>query len=76
MPTPEMLAQMSVEQLMRRWPETIAVFRHRRMACIGCPVGAFTTVAEAARLYQVSVSALTDELCGVIDSAESHPPAP
>jgi len=38
---------MTVDEVMRRWPSTIRIFLDFRMACIGCPVAAFHTIGEA-----------------------------
>ena len=34
---------------MRRWPSTIRMFLDFRMACVGCPIATFHTVADACR---------------------------
>jgi len=38
-----------VDDLMREHPETIGVFLRQRLHCVGCPIGQFHTVEEAAR---------------------------
>ena len=42
---------MAVEVVMRLHPATIRVFLDRGMACVGCPIGRFHTVADVARIY-------------------------
>ena len=37
----------SVQDVMDRWPKTLAVFIRYRMHCIGCAVAPYHTVAEA-----------------------------
>ena len=37
-----------VSEVMRQWPQTVGVFVELRMACPGCPMAPFETVAEAA----------------------------
>ncbi|HEX5007783.1 MAG TPA: DUF1858 domain-containing protein [Hyphomonadaceae bacterium] len=39
--------EMTVDEVMRRWPATIRVFLDFRMGCVGCPIGGFHTVADA-----------------------------
>lgn len=51
-----------VEDVMRRWPATIAVFLRHRMACVGCPVGAFHTIAESSVEYDISGALFLAEL--------------
>lgn len=53
---------MMVADVMRRWPETIGVFVARQMACPGCPMAPFMTVAAAAQEYGLDVDALVAEL--------------
>ena len=36
--------EMTVDEVMRRWPATIRVFLDFRMGCVGCPIGGFHTV--------------------------------
>lgn len=57
-----MTAELSVEDVMQAWPETLRVFLRRRMACVGCAVAPFHTVAEVARIYGVPMEALLHEL--------------
>lgn len=51
-----------VSEVVRLWPQTVRVFLRRRMACVGCSVAPYVTVAEAARSYAYSVDALVAEL--------------
>ena len=40
---------MTVDEVMRRWPATIRVFLDFRMNCVGCPIAGFHTVEDACR---------------------------
>ncbi|WP_367118884.1 DUF1858 domain-containing protein [Mesorhizobium sp.] len=44
---------MVVDEIMRKWPATVAVVLRYKMLCIGCPIGTFHTVAEACREHQI-----------------------
>lgn len=55
---PDLTADLPVADVMRRWPETVKVFVEYRMACPGCPMAAFMSVADAAGSYGLR----TDEL--------------
>ncbi|MFA6156325.1 DUF1858 domain-containing protein [Mesorhizobium sp.] len=46
-------SDMMVDEIMRKWPATVAVVLRYRMLCVGCPIGTFHTVAEACRAHQV-----------------------
>jgi hybrid cluster-associated redox disulfide protein len=41
-------AHLPVDDIMRRWPRTIRVFLELKLACVGCPIGVFHTVDDAA----------------------------
>lgn len=49
---------MPVSDIMRRWPATIAVFIDLELNCIGCPIGPFHTLADAAHEHGVALAAL------------------
>jgi hybrid cluster-associated redox disulfide protein len=58
----DITAGQSVDDVMRRWPATIAVFIRHRMACVGCAIGPYHSVADASAEYGFDVSAFLDEL--------------
>jgi hybrid cluster-associated redox disulfide protein len=55
-------ADLSVSDVMERWPATIAVFQAYRMACVGCFMAPFDTLAEAAHNYRLDVDQLVRAL--------------
>ncbi|GIL02062.1 MAG: hypothetical protein BroJett030_19610 [Alphaproteobacteria bacterium] len=55
-------AAMPLDEVMRRWPATIAVVMRHRMLCVGCPIGAFHTLADACREHGVGEAALLREI--------------
>jgi hybrid cluster-associated redox disulfide protein len=44
---PQIAFDVTVDDVMRRWPATIRVFLDFRMGCVGCPIASFHTVADA-----------------------------
>ncbi|HYH20074.1 MAG TPA: DUF1858 domain-containing protein [Azospirillum sp.] len=64
MPTPRALpaADDMIAAVLERWPATVAVFLHRRMACAGCTMAPFMTVDEAADSYGIPLADLLVEL--------------
>ncbi|MFQ8432815.1 DUF1858 domain-containing protein [Amaricoccus sp. W119] len=48
--------------LFRTFPGTVRVFWRRRMACVGCPIAPFHTVADACRDYGLDEAAFRAEL--------------
>ncbi len=66
----------NVDDLLTRFPRTASVFVHRRMACVGCDVARFETLAEACRIYRQPLVAFLSDLCdaagrGADQSADS-----
>lgn len=53
---------MTVDEIMRRWPATIRVMIRHRMLCIGCPIGIFHTVADACDAHRIEPEAFSREL--------------
>ena len=53
---------MTVAEIMSRWPATISVFMAYEMRCIGCPIAIFHTLAEAAREHRLDLARLTSAI--------------
>ena len=53
---------MTVDEIMRRWPATIRVMIRNRMLCVGCPIGSFHTVIDACIAHGIDVEAFAQEL--------------
>ena len=49
MPMPDM----TVDQVMNRWPASIRVFMDFRLGCVGCPIASFHSVDEASREHKI-----------------------
>ena len=56
------LADMKVEEVLTEWPQTADVFNRHNMACVGCPVAPFYSVAEAVGVYALSLEEFAAEL--------------
>ena len=70
--TPGLSADLSVGGFLRACPAGAGVFLAHRMACVGCPLADFETLADAAREYRLSLADFLAELAGV---AAAPPPA-
>ncbi|PSC02650.1 hydrid cluster protein-associated redox disulfide domain protein [Alsobacter soli] len=44
-----------VDEVLRRWPETIRVFLDHKFMCVGCPITCFHTVDDACREHHTPV---------------------
>ena len=53
---------LSLDMLMSLWPQTISVFLHHKMLCIGCMVNSFHTIIDACIAYDLDELAFRAEL--------------
>lgn len=53
---------MSMDTIMRQWPGTIRVILGHGLICVGCPIAAFHTVADAAREHRLDEDMLVRDL--------------
>ena len=56
---------MTVDQVMKRWPASVRVFLDFRMGCVGCPIAVFHNVDEASREHEIDGHALLSSLRSV-----------
>jgi len=56
-----------VSEVLERWPATAAVFVRRCMACVGCAMAPFDTLADAAAAHGVALGGLLGELADAGD---------
>lgn len=54
--------QLTVEDILKKWPQAFSVFRLRNTDCIGCLLQRFCTIQDVAETYQVSLQELTRDL--------------
>ena len=47
--------ELTVDEVMRRWPSTIRVFLDFHMHCVGCPIATFHSVDEASREHGIDL---------------------
>ena len=64
--------------LMAAWPQVIPVLLERHMACVGCDMARFETLADAAKIYGLDLRRLMADLSRVIDhpNVTSHITSP
>ncbi|MBK7218658.1 MAG: hypothetical protein IPH95_16765 [Candidatus Promineofilum sp.] len=67
--TRELLNEMPVEDVMKRWPATAEVFNAHALACVGCALAPFCTVGDATATYELPSQQLADKLLAVIAAA-------
>ncbi len=53
-----------VSEVLKRWPASATVFVRRCMACVGCAMAPFDTLADAAAAYGMNPGDLLREIAG------------
>lgn len=65
------LSEFTLAELFQQFPGTIRVFLKHRMACVGCDLSAFETVAEAVAIYGLDTQGFCEELGREIGKTDS-----
>ena len=68
METPVFSPDLSVEQVLAVWPQTLPVFIRFHMLCIGCPITRFHTLREAALAHGIDLERLECALQTAVSS--------
>ena len=55
-------AEMSIEEVATKYPQTIKVFFQHGMQCTGCYICGFHSIAESAKEYGVELEPLLNDL--------------
>lgn len=63
---------LTVSEVLRRWPQTAEVFLHRRMACVGCAIAPFETISEVCEIYKLNPEEFLQELQDVSRSTSDN----
>lgn len=66
---------LTVDQIMRRWPGTMRVMIRRGVLCIGCPIGIFHTLADVCLAHGIDPDAFMAELLDTIGNDPADPRA-
>ena len=56
------IAELSLAEIMSRWPSTIRVFLDRKMHCVGCPIAPFHTLVDAAEEHSLLLAGLVADI--------------
>jgi len=62
METQLLSAQLTVEDILKKWPLAFSIFRNRNTDCIGCLLQRFCTLKDVAETYEVELQDLTKDL--------------
>jgi hybrid cluster-associated redox disulfide protein len=56
---------LTVAEVLQKWPQTYSVFRRRNTNCIGCLLQRFCSIQEVAEAYELSPQELIRDLKNV-----------
>jgi hybrid cluster-associated redox disulfide protein len=70
------LDDMSLEQIMTRWPQTVGVFVSWRLHCVGCPIADFHQLADSAEEHGYDLAELRQAVEAAIDTGAASAAAP
>lgn len=64
-------ARLTVAETLRRWPQATRVFLAHRMACPGCAMARFDTLADVAAIYGLAKSRFLGEIAEQLKKGEA-----
>ncbi len=67
---------LSVADVLTRWPQTARAFLDQRMACVGCEFSAFDTLREALEIHAVPSAAFLAGLERAMLDGSANAPDP
>jgi len=59
---------MTIEDVVNQYPESMMVFMKHGLHCVGCHVSAFESIEDGAMAHGINVDALVDDLNKVVSS--------
>ncbi|RKF16173.1 DUF1858 domain-containing protein [Roseovarius spongiae] len=60
-----------IADLLRNWPQAVAVFMRHRMLCVGCLISSFHTVIDACDEYALDESEFRRELRQAVSASDA-----
>jgi hybrid cluster-associated redox disulfide protein len=64
---------LTVDEVMQRWPATVRIFLDFGMHCVGCPIAAFHSVDEACRAHGIDLAVFLETLLTAALTAQARP---
>ena len=58
---------LTVEQILKRWPQAYSVLMKNKTKCVGCFMQSFCTLKDVAETYQLPLQKLIDEIDNASD---------
>jgi len=66
----EDLSKMTVDEVIRRWPETAKVFRQYALDCLGCAIAPLCEITAVAEIYNLPQQQFMADLRKAIESSK------
>lgn len=54
--------KMSIEEVVKKYPETVATFERHGLGCVGCQAALFESIEQGAEVHGIDVEALITDL--------------
>lgn len=62
MDDPMMHRDMSINDIIEKYPEVFAIFEKHGLSCIGCRAALFDTIEQAAKIHGINIENLLKDL--------------
>jgi hybrid cluster-associated redox disulfide protein len=53
---------MSIDDVVKTYPETVAIFERYGLGCVGCQAALFENIEQGAEIHGIDVNALVEDL--------------
>lgn len=60
---------MMMDDIMRRWPDTIRIILRHRLLCVGCAIASFHTLEDAIREHRLDGAVFRQDIYAAIEAA-------
>ena len=61
-----LLTELTIEAIIKEWPQTAAIFNHYSSSCIGCAIAPFCKIEDAINYYGLPKDEFMDALHRVV----------
>ena len=64
--------QLTISDILERWPEVIPIFIKNKMACVGCSLSDFMTLEDALEIYHLEKEPFIEQIKQAIHTRKSE----
>ena len=66
---------LTVSEVLERWPQTVSAFQRFKTACVGCTMASFDTLRDVARIYNFELEVVMTAMQeAIVESEEESTP--